>query len=250
MRHFLILFFNICCFNIVSAQFCPPLSGKLGETKKYHITAGYGITKIFGDVNQNTALGSAGTVAIDYQIKKGLLIGIESQFGSLRTEVSTTADPRQSHNNYFAGGLRLTMHPFGFFSRRNYLTSYGDVLLESLYVGVGSLIVSNKYDYIYHNVNDLSSYGMIKEFDSNDHPIFEDRTQSLIFPSVNIGAAVPLNNKMNNNGPILSLVINAQFNMSQNDVLDGYTPYGANGKVMQGANDFYNFYSLGIRYSF
>ena len=88
MRFYLILFFCICSLAPVIAQYCPPLSGKVGETKRFHITAGYGITQLYGDVNENNAVGSSGTITVDYQFRKGLLIGIESQFGSLITEVT------------------------------------------------------------------------------------------------------------------------------------------------------------------
>ncbi len=250
MRILLIISLGICMPFFAFSQYCPPLSGKVGETKLFHITAGYGITKLYGDVKSNNAFGSAGTINLDYQIKKGLLIGLESQFGSLRTEVTNTADPRQSHNDYMAGGLRVLIHPFSFFSKNSYLRSYSDVLLESLYLGVGSLYIINHYEYIYHNVNDYSTYGMVKGFDSSGDPIFEDRTRTLILPSLNLGSSIPLNNQLLSSGPVLSLVVNGQFNFGRNDALDGYTPYGANGRLSQGKDDFYSFYSLGLRYSF
>jgi hypothetical protein len=250
MRFYLIIFLCVCCLAPVIAQYCPPLSGKLGETKRFHITAGYGITQLYGDVHNNNAIGSSGTITVDYQIKKGLLIGVESQFGSLITEVINSDNPKQSHNDYMAGGFRVIMHPFSFFSKKSYLRSFKDVILESLYVGVGSLYIINHYDYIYHNPANYSTYGMVEGYDNSGLPIFKDRTRTLILPSMNLGAVLPLNNQLTSNGPALSLVINSQFNMGQNDVLDGYTPYSINGNPSKSANDFYNFYSLGLRYSF
>ena len=252
MRIFAVIFFSFIFFAPVYAQFCPPMSGKVGEKKLFHITAGFGITKLYGDLGDNDALGSAGTILVDYQVKKGLFVGIESQFGRLLTEASDNfnANAKQSHNNYMAGGFRVTFHPFGFFANKKYLQSYTDVLLESLYVAAGSLYIINNYDYVYRNLNDFSTYGDIAGRDNNGDIIFSDRTRTLILPSLNVGTVLPLNNTLSNTGPVLSLVANAQVNFGGNDLLDGYTPYDGNGRLIPGNNDMYNFYSLGLRYSF
>lgn len=248
MRFSLLLSILFFIPSLSIAQYCPPLSGKVGDAKLFHVTVGYGITKLYGDVSANSALGSAGTITFDYQIKKGLFVGIESQFGSLRTEVSESADSKQSHNDYLAGGVRVSFHPFAFFSKNNYSRSYSDLLLESLYVGVGSLYVINNNDYIFRNVSDYSTYGVIEGYSNSGEPIFKDRTRTLILPSLNFGTVLPLNNQNMNRS--LSLVLMGQLNFGQNDFLDGYTPYDSTGKLIEGANDVYNFYSLGFRYSF
>lgn len=251
MRRYLILLFGIFCFNVVSAQYCPPLSGKLGEFNSFHVTAGYGITKMYGDVGNNSALGSAGTIQLDYQFLRGLYIGLESQFGSLKTEVKSNAEPRQSQNNYIAGGIVLTAHPFALLSNKSYMhRSLIDNIVESIFVGVGSFYVVNNYDYVYRSITDLSTYGPIDSFDEDDDPIFKTRTRSLILPSLNVGSVIPLNQNTLSKTKMLSLVLKAQVNFGQNDVLDAYTPYGSNGRVIEAANDVYNFYSLGLRYSF
>lgn len=251
MRRYLILFLSICCFNVASAQYCPPLSGKLGGYNSFHVTAGYGITKMYGDVGNNSALGSAGTIQLDYQFVRGLYVGLESQFGSLKTEVKSNADPRQSQNNYLAGGVVLTAHPFALLSNKKFIhRRLVDDIVESIFVGVGALYVINNYDYVYRSIIDLSTYGPIDSFDEDDDPIFKTRTRSLILPSLNVGSVIPLNQNSLSRSNMLSLVLKAQLNFGQNDVLDAYTPYGPNGIVVEAANDVYNFYSLGLRYSF
>ncbi|MGN0003657.1 MAG: hypothetical protein ACI35V_09490 [Sphingobacterium composti] len=233
------------------SQYCPPTSGKLGEYSPFHVTAGYGITKMYGDINNNSAIGGAGTIQLDYQFIRGLYIGVETQFGSLKTEVNSNAEPRQSHNSYFAGGLVLTAHPFQLVAKRNYMhRKLADDILESFFVGVGSFYLINNYDHIYRNVNDPSTYGPIEDFDENQQPIFKTRTRTLILPSLNVGSVIPLTQRSYHNANILSLVVKAQFNFGQNDLLDGYTPYNSNGRVVEAENDVYNFYSLGLRYSF
>ena len=250
MRLFLITIFCVYCSTSIFAQYCPPLSGKIGEKKSFHITAGYGFTKMYGDISNNSALGSAGTIQVDYQLKKGLYVGVESQFGKLKTEVSSNADARQSINDYTAAGVVATIHPFELLAkRRSHLQTATDVFLNSFFVGVGTLYVINNYDQVYRNFNDLSSYGPIEGYDENDDPIFHTRTRSLVLPSLNFGINVPLIYGYSNDY-MLSLVLKGQVNYAQNDVVDAYTPYDSQGVRIQGESDVYNFYSLGIRYSF
>lgn len=233
------------------SQYCPPLSGKLGEYSPFHVTASYGITKIYGDINSNSAIGSAGTIQLDYQFIRGLYIGIETQFGSLKTEVNSNAEPRQSHNNYFAGGFVLTAHPFQLAAKQSYMhRRLTDDILESFFVGVGSFYLINNYDYIYRNVNDKSTYGPVEAYDENQEPVFITRTRTLILPSLNVGTVIPLSPRTYHKSNLLSLVVKAQLNFGQNDLLDGYTPHDSNGRRIETADDVYNFYSLGLRYSF
>lgn len=251
MRRYLLLLLSIFCFNLVSAQYCPPLSGKLGEYNSFHVTAGYGVTKMYGDVSNNSDVGYAGTIQVDYQFFPGLYIGLESQFGSLKTNVNSNEDPRQSHNNYLAGGLVLTAHPFLLLSdtkvhRRQLI----DVIVESIFVGVGSLYVVNNYDNIYRSLINYSTYGAIDHFDEDGDAVFKSRTRSLIFPSINVGSVIPLNQNSLTKSNILSLVLKAQMNFGRNDLLDGYTPYNSAAVRIQGQSDVYSFYSLGLRYSF
>jgi hypothetical protein len=250
MRKLTIILFSIIIGNVASAQYCPPLSGKTGEILKFHVTAGYGVTRLYGEVNQNEKYGSAGTILADYQIRKGLMVGLESQFGSLSAGSKQNNNVLETHNNYIAGGVRLTFFPVGFFSKQKIIRNYSTVLLESMYLAVGSLYVVNNYDYVYRNVLDGRTYGEIAGTDENDNPIFKDRTRTLILPSLNAGLLIPLNNPMSTSSSRISLVLNGQINFGNNDNLDGYVPRTDSGRVVEGKNDVYNFYSLGLRYSF
>lgn len=252
MRHLFILSFLFITPLLVFSQYCPPLSGKADGGRQFHITAGYGITKLYGEVHNNNALGTAGTIKVDYSYIRGLYIGLESQFGALRTESINSGDPRESHNDYIAGGLVATLHPFEFFTDRKYSRpTFGDLFLESLFVGVGALYIINNYDYIYRDVNNLNTYGEIEEINEYGYPSFKERTRSFIFPSLSFGTALPLNYQYNNyRGNVLSVVLKGQINFAGNDLLDGYSPYTSEGNLAKSANDVYNFYSLGLRYSF
>ncbi|MCA5003760.1 hypothetical protein [Sphingobacterium bovistauri] len=250
MRILTIFILILLVNNSVNAQYCPPLVGKVGEIKRFHITGGYGVTSTYGDISENEEYGSAGTILVDYQFTKGVLIGLESQFGTLISGSSQNANVMQSHNNYFAGGFRLSFFPFSFFSNKKVLTNYSSVILESLYLGVGSLYIINSYDYVYRDYNQPKTFGTIAGYNDIGEPIFRDRTRSLILPSMNVGCLIPLKSNMSQSGSLLSLVLNAQSNFSQDDELDGYTPYGSDGSLVEGKNDVYNFYSLGLRYSF
>lgn len=252
MRLLLILSVLITTPLLAISQYCPPLSDKADGGRQFHITVGYGITRLYGDVNENNALGSAGTIKFDYSFIKGLYFGLESQFGSLKTDAINSAVPRQSDNDYIAGGVVATIHPFEFFSGKKYgRPTFGDLFAESLFIGVGALYVINNYDYIYRDVNNPSTYGVIEEVNEYGYPTFKERTRSLVLPSLNFGTAFPLNYQHNNyRGNVLSAVLKAQINFSGNDALDGYTPYNSDGTLINSANDVYNFYSLGLRYSF
>lgn len=252
MRLLFILSFLITTPLFALAQYCPPLSGKADGGRQFHITAGYGITRMYGEVNDNNTLGKAGTVKIDYSYFKGLYFGLEAQFGSLLTRNMRGTDSRASHNDYLAGGLVATFHPFEFFLDRKFTRpTFSELFLESLFVGVGALYVVNNYDYIYRNVSNLGTYGEIEYIDEFGNPTFKERTNSFVFPSLNFGTALPLNYPYNNNGGnVLSVVLKAQVNFAGNDLLDGYLPYDTKRGALQSANDVYNYYSLGLRYSF
>lgn len=245
---FFILFFITT--NLTYAQYCPPLVGKLGNDNKFHITAGYGITSTYGDVSENEEFGSAATILIDYQVKRGFLVGLESQFGSLISGSTQNNNVMQSHNNFFAGGFRITFSPYSFFSSKKILTSYSSAVLESFYIATGSLYVINSYDYVYRDLNDTKTYGPVSGRDENGNYVFRDRTRTLILPTLNAGTVFPLKSNTSVSGSFLSLVLNAQFNFGWNDLLDGYVPYNTDGTLHQGKNDVYNYYSLGLRYSF
>lgn len=253
MRPLLIIIFCVYCSIDAFAQYskyCPPLYGKIGDKRPYHITAGYGVTKLYGDINNNTAIGSAATLQFDYQVLNGLYIGIESQAGVLRTDVKTTADPRQSENDYLAGGLVATIHPFEMILGSNQRTRNPiNGVLNSIFVGLGALYVINNYDNIYRSASDFTTYGPIAAYDQNNEPIFETRTNSFVFPSLNFGLNIPLINVYDYEYT-LSLIIKGQLNYANNELLDGYVPHDSQGVRYPSENDMYNYYSLGIRYSF
>ena len=259
MRKFL-LFIILCLgFTNLKAQlFCPNGYGKYSENlKKYHVTAGYGVTALYGDVTTSEQFGNAGLVKFDYQIIKGLLVGLEGQFGTLKN-IGDNSDRRYVNNKYKAGGIMLSAHIFDLLleDRKYTFKSFGENLLDGIYVGVGILGVSNKYSSIFRDDNDYITYGPIEHddngnviYDNNGRILFKEKINSITLPTFNTGIAVPLISSYKNNN-FFSIVLNAQFNLSNNDELDGYIPSDGSGRNISKKNDVYNLYSAGLRYSF
>lgn len=238
-------------------QGCPSPFGKTDESlKRFQIGAGLGLTTFKGERKSANAMGTAGYFNFDYQFAKGLSVGIRTQYGSFKISPNNF-DSREMDSRYFGYGAGILIHPFevinGKADRRNG-TSIGRNIAEDFYFGVDILNVSNRFNYIYRNLADQNTYGPIEGYDANGEPIFKNKVNSLMLPSFNIGLAPTLNRSKKGhtsaNKNVLRLVLNAQFNFAIDDELDGYTPYGENMNKINEKNDVYNFYSLGLRYSF
>lgn len=239
---------------------CPPPFGAQNELKRYHVAAGVGLTNLYGDIQKPGTMGKAFFVKGDYQIKRGLYAGIEGQFGSLEAD-APFPDDRYTKNNYLAGGVMLTFHPFEFFSSAgSFQESAVDVLKNSFYVGVGILGIMNNYKDIYRDENygtpgyigpvPPGHYGPIESDTGVGNPVFKKKINSYTRPTVNVGLAVPINRRYSKSGSYWSALVNAQFNFANNDLLDGYMPYDADFNRIGTKNDMFTMYSLGARYSF
>ena len=250
MRYFLFLFVFLSTIFNTFGQLCPPRSGKFGESKIFNITAGYGITKVFGDVNANNSFGSAGVLKFDYLLKKGIYLGAEGQLGNLITQVRNSSNPIQSQNDYSALGLSLSIHPFELLERKSYRYSQSTSILNSLYVGLGAMYVFNDYSFIYRNINDPVTFGPIEDIMQSGEIVFQNKTKTFVLPSLNVGSALPVNTIFKNLDSPLSVVANFQLNLGRNDYLDGYEPHRLDGQAIPSRDDVYNFLYLGLRYSF
>lgn len=247
-------------FSANAQQGCPTPFGVQNELKRYHVAAGVGLTNLYGDIEDPNTLGRTFFVKGDYQIKRGLYAGIEAQYGSLKA-VSSFLDPREVTNNYLAGGINITFHPFEFFVARNASSqSLTHVIMDSFYVGVGILGILNNYKDVYRDENygtpeylgpvPPGHYGPIESYDDQGIPIFKKKINSYTKPTVNVGLAVPINRRYSKSGSYWSALVNAQLNFANNDLLDGYMPYDADFNRIGTKNDMFSMYSLGARYSF
>ncbi len=246
---------------IKAQEGCPPPFGVQKEVKRYHVAAGVGLTQLYGDIHKAGTLGRTFFVKGDYQIKRGLYAGLEGQFGTLEA-MSSLMDDRFTKNNYMAGGLMFTFHPFEFFSSGGgFRHSALDVLKNSFYVGVGILGIMNNYkDNVFRDDNYYESdykgnvppgnYGPVDYYNEDGVPIFKKKINSYTMPTANVGLAVPINRRYSKTGSYWSALVNAQFNFANNDLLDGYMPYDNQFVRIGTKNDMYTMYSLGIRYSF
>jgi hypothetical protein len=247
---FAILLLNL---SVANAQLdCPvPYATNKGD-QKYHITTGIGLTKLYGDMDKSGTMGTAFFLKFDYKLLTGLHIGIEGQLGSLEA-ISSIVDERYVTNNYYSGGIFVTAYPYDLIvnSKPSYNYSFKNRLLSGIYVGLGVSGIRNSYKEgdIYRDPNLLYTYGPIAYYDENGLPVFKEKINSLLFPAVNAGLALPINKHTTRTGRYWSAVLNAQFNFANNELLDGYIPYDQNGRRIQGSNDMYTFYSLGVRYS-
>lgn len=255
IRNLFSLVLILVFFGAKAQEGCPTPFGVQNELKRYHVSAGVGLTNLYGDIDKPSTIGKAFFVKGDYQIKRGLYAGIEGQFGSLEA-VASIIDAREVKNNYLAGGLILTFHPFEFFSSgSSSQESVIGVLKNSFYVGVGILGVMNNYDSVYRK-NDMDvtvppgHYGPIESDNGTGNPVFKKKINSYTRPTVNVGLAVPINRRYSKSGSYWSALVNAQFNFANNDLLDGYIPYNESFQRIGTKNDMYTMYSLGARYSF
>ena len=256
-----LLFVCIFCFLFISVRaqlFCPTPYGKFnGDVKRYHITAGYGFTALYGDIDAEERYGNSGFIKFDYQIIKGIYVGVEGQTGILKNR-GALGDRRFVNNKYNAFGFVMTTHIFDLLlNDKNYSNnSFGENLLDGIYVGVGILGLRNNYKSIFRDEYDYKTNGPIERdnqgnflYDSNGKIIFKEKLNSITLPTLNFGVAIPLIDNLRKDN-YFSIVLNSQFNFNNNDELDGYIPYSADAKKVIGNKDFYNFYSAGLRYSF
>ncbi|MCI0919828.1 hypothetical protein [Sphingobacterium rhinopitheci] len=236
---------------------CPSPFAKTDETmKRFQIGIGGGLTALKGDRKSANAMGTAGYFNFDYQFVRGLYAGLRMQLGSLKMS-PVNYDYRESDARYFGYGAGVLIHPIELINgadNRRRATSMARNLVKDFYIAVDVLNVSSRFNSVYRDLSDYNSYGPIEGNDADGVPIFKNRVTSLMLPSLNIGLAPVLNSRTQTNSSgkknVIRLVLNAQFNFANNDELDGYTPYDQNMNRISEENDRYNFYSLGLRYSF
>lgn len=258
MKRIILLIFCVCGAIIAKSQpNCPDPFGRTNSINRFHIGAGVGLTQLKGDREMSNAFGIGGYLNADYQIINGLFAGLRSQFGTLKM-AKTNNDSRFIESRYVGFGAGFLIHPFmmiyGQDDHRRGGVSIGKDLLTSFYLGADILNVTNNIKSIYRgNPVANNAYGPVDHYDGSGNPVFKDKVNALILPALNIGIAPILNknkSQSRNKKNYMSLVLNAQFNFANNDDLDGYTPYDQNRNRIDEKNDFYSFYSLGLRYSF
>lgn len=260
----LLLLFAFITSTAFAQLYCPPTFGKRTEGK-YHVALGAGPTLLYGDLGNPNTTGFAFYVAGDYTLTRGIDVGLEGQLGSLKA--NEDVGDRYVINNYQGLGLMVKVFPFKLFNEKQYRPkSFLNNMKESFYVGAGILGIVNNFNpnNIHRNANVESTeydtpnetWGPIKRNDDdtpyvfNDEQQFKDRINSITLPTLNVGFAVPVNQLTSSSGRFWSVMLNGQFNFSNNDLLDGYMPYqSGTGNRVGLKNDFYSFYTLGIRYS-
>src|SRR5690606_13063083 len=250
----LLLLFAFITSTAIAQLYCPPTFGKRTEGK-YHVALGAGPTLLYGDLGNPTTTGFAFYVAGDYTLTRGIDVGLEGQLGSLKA--NEYVGDRYVINNYQGLGLMVKVFPFKLITEKQYRpTSFLNNMKESFYIGAGILGIVNNYTDIYRNTvtaGPNTTWGPTeKELDGNDNTVFKDRSNSITLPTLNVGFAVPVNQLTSSSGRFWSVMLNGQFNFSNNDLLDGYMPYQSQGGKSYRVglkNDFYSFYTLGIRYS-
>lgn len=259
----LLLLLPFIVSSAAAQLYCPPAFGKRAEGK-YHIAIGAGPTILYGDVDKPGTTGFAFYLAGDYTLLRGVDVGVEAQLGTLKA-IGEDLDKRFVSNSYKAGGLMIKVFPFRLFSKNKFrAVSFVGNMRESFYVGAGVMGVINNYArsdiYREGNIDDAIpnyTWGPIQR-DGDGHMLviddevqFKERINSVTLPTLNIGFAIPVNQLTSTNGRYWSVMLNGQFNFSNNDLLDGYMPYSPRTSTRIGTkNDFYSYYTAGIRYSF
>lgn len=262
----LILLLSFITSTALAQLYCPPIYGKRNEGK-YHVALGVGPTLLYGDIEKANTSGFAVYLAGDYTVTRGIDVGLELQLGTLQA-IGEELDNRFVTNRYQAGGLMLKVFPFRLFTEKKFQkASFVSSLKESFYVGAGMLGVINNYakEDIYREANIQSmdydtpnyTWGPVERdgegnllISEDNEQQFKERINSLTLPTLNVGLAIPVNQLTSNSGRFWSVMLNGQFNFSNNDLLDGYMPYqSGTGNRVGLKNDFYSFYTLGVRYS-
>ncbi|NGM61471.1 hypothetical protein G5B30_06000 [Sphingobacterium sp. SGG-5] len=248
------LYFSLLFLFLVTAmsygQFkCPPIFGN-NTVREFHLTGGGGLTHLYGDIDKPGTVGFGVYGRADLTIIKGLTFGGEGQIGSLEA-VASIKDPRQLYTNYFNIGAGITLYPFEMLDqRRLHKLTFSQKVVRGLYAGIGVGYMRN-----YHRANnyrDLNNPGTFGPPATNNVLVdrkFKERTSSLLLPVVNAGLALPFRNSQFKRGGYWSAILNAQLNFSNNDDTDGYVPLKPDGTSLGKSNDYYSFYSLGLRYS-
>lgn len=253
----LLLLFAFITSTAFAQLYCPPTFGKRTEGK-YHVALGAGPTLLYGDLGNPNTTGFAFYVAGDYTLTRGIDVGLEGQLGSLKAN-EDVGDLRFVVNNYQGLGLMVKVFPFKLFNEKQYRpTSFLNNMKESFYIGAGILGIVNNYTDIHRDVNDYTTYGPISHYVIDEdtegrYPEFKNGINSITLPTLNVGFAVPVNQLYSRSGRFWSVMLNGQFNFANNDLLDGYMPYTSSGNRLERIglkNDFYSFYTLGVRYSF
>ncbi len=248
-QYLLLLFLNMTCVLLFGQLKCPPVSGG-NMSEKFHITFGGGFTRLYGDINNPGTAGWGMYGRLDYTIVKGLNIGGEGQIGSLVAVDDLPFDPRRVKGSYFNLGLSMSVYPFDIALGAGKRTqSFAEQLARGFYLGIGGGFIYNFHrGGNYRDLNDPATYGPL---DSDDimNPTFKQQTSSLLLPVLNTGFAIPFTKDTFRNKGLWSIVINGQFNFADNDYMDGYAPLKADGTRLGNSNDYYSFYSLGLRYS-
>ncbi len=251
MKKIILLIFCLISVNLTFAQSgCPSPIGryKAHSLQRFQVGTGVGITSLKGDRKNSNAFGAAGYFNFDYQLIKGLFFGVRTQFGSLRMKPVNFND-KEMNSRFFGFGGGILIHPFELINKdtgRQFEKSIGNYILESFYLGADVLSLQNSFKYI-HRSSPLTpdSYGPIDYYDQNGNPVFKDKVSTLLLPALSVGIS-PILNKNNERFKIRA-VVNAQFNFTDSDELDGFTPYDANMQRIKTNNDWYSFYSLGLR---
>jgi len=222
---------------------CPkPFGQTKGQINRFHISGGIGVTKLDGTLKDNKKIGQALLGRIEYQILRGLYVGLEGQLGILKAE--STDSLRFVKNNYIAAGVVATLHPFELLLSDNISNEFLQKGLNSLYLGVGALAVRNSYVVDESRFLDVANYN--------------EANGTWILPSLNAGLALPLYTPSIKKQNYFSIILNAQLNKGSNENLDGFHAreeyVNTNGTVssrfVDGHKDNYHLYTVGLRYSF
>ncbi|MCI0919827.1 hypothetical protein [Sphingobacterium rhinopitheci] len=245
--------------------YCPDTYSKKKPNAKYNnsistfqVGFGAGLTTLKVDRRLPNANGLGSYFNFDYRITKGLFLGARAQIGSLWIEPGAEPlfDNRSLFSRYTSFGGGVLIYPFDLLEEEDNgrgALSIKRYFLNALYIEVDVMKTSNRLKSIFRDPNDFTTYGPIDHYNADGIPIFKDKVNSWMLPALNFGFSPMINYRKlkNSSGKyILRFVANAQFNFANNDILDGYTPLDGNGDKIDYGNDFYRFYSLGIKYSF
>lgn len=261
---------------------CPPISGGGEGLDRFDVTAGLGLTMLYGDINATSNMGFGLFLKGDYKLYKGLYVGLEGQFGKLKASgmkrfIPARIDdfePREVENNYKMVALNVTVYPYRFFVTERDLIRKGFFernILNGFNIGIGAGALFNSYGKVNRDntyttgtppiTSSLDPGGFNGPFrwdnvlDASGNVIGRQatnlKTKSKILPIVNLGLSIPVNKYTTGSGRYYSVVINSQFNFSSDEDLDGYDPLTPTGDRPAGAkNDMYNFTNVGVKYTF
>lgn len=266
MKKNILLIFCLIFIKISHAQLdCPDTYTRKKPNAKYYnsvstfqVGFGAGLTTLKVDRRLPNANGLASYFNLDYRIKKGLFLGARAQLGSLWIEPGALPlfDNRKLFSRYTSFGGGILIYPLDLFEEEDNgrgALSIKRYFLNALYLEIDVMKTTNRLLSIHRDYDDYNTYGPIENYDTDGRPVFKDKVSSWMLPALNLGFSPMINfRKLKNSSGkyILRFVANAQFNFANNDILDGYTPLDGNGVKIDYGNDFFRFYSLGIKYSF